>query len=74
MPSTLGPIYKIVKEKHPTYCDGLVKCICGHKETKRPEWKHQVRWALWDLRYNGTLNYSKTSREYSIKKKFDINK
>jgi len=64
---TLGPIYEEIKKKYSEDCDESVICNCGDKETSRAEWKHQVRWALQDLRYTGKINYSKKTREYSMK-------
>lgn len=66
-PLKLGSIYKHIQDKNPKLCDGTVICNCGDKETSRPEWKHQVRWALQDLKYNGNIDYDKNTKEYSLK-------
>lgn len=66
-PSKLAAIYKIIQDKNTNLCDGFVKCTCGDKETGRPEWKHQIRWALQDLSYTGKINYERETREYSLK-------
>ncbi len=64
-PLTLGPIYKEIKKKYPEDCDESIICSCGDKKTSRAEWKHQVRWALQDLRYAKKIGHNQKTREYS---------
>lgn len=50
----LGPlrtdeIYEHIKSRHPNLCNDNIKCNCGGIVTEQPEWKHQVRFAIWDM-------------------------
>ena len=51
-PRNMMQIWKIIKKDNPELCDDEIKCTCGKKEGTAPEWKHQVRWGVQDLKYN----------------------
>lgn len=63
---TLAPIYDAMKEKYSDNCDKTILCSCGNLTTIRPEWKHQVRWALQDLKYSGVIKYDSKTRKYTL--------
>ena len=48
-------------------CDNSVKCDCG-KGSERPEWKHQVLWAIQDCKYHKKITFEPKSKTYSLKK------
>jgi len=62
----VSEIIKKIKSKNRNLCDDTIKCVCGDVQTNKLEWIHQVRWALRDLKYQGKIQYDKTSRIYSI--------
>jgi len=62
----VSEIVKKIKSKNRNLCDDTIKCACGNVQTNKPEWVHQIRWALQDLKYQGKIQYDKTSRIYSI--------
>ena len=57
-----------IKEKHPGFCDDKFLCQCSSASKSYPEWKHQVRWAIQDLKFNSIINIDKTTKFYSIRK------
>lgn len=59
--------YEEFQKQNPDLCNDEVKCKCG-KNTKRPEWKHQIQWAVADLRYHKKIAYSKKTDKYSLMK------
>lgn len=59
-------ILAMIKKKYPENCDDETKCQCGEHVRKSPEWQHQVRWAIQDLRYHKVLAYDKKSKLYSL--------
>lgn len=50
----LRDFYQYAKTYFGELCDDLHLCSCGGP-TRRPEWQHQVRFAVWDLRLAGVL-------------------
>ena len=66
---TLEYIFSIIKNKYSKNCDDKIKCKCGKTNRSIQEWKHQVRWAIQDLKYSKKLVYDKESRLYSLIKK-----
>ena len=58
-----------MKEKFTEYCNDDIKCRCRENTSKKPEWEHQVKWAILDLKYKGMLTFEKESKVYTIKKK-----
>jgi len=66
--STIAQIYELVKVQLDSFCDDSIKCVCGKKGSKQPEWKHQIRWALSDLKEEKMIFLHKKSGRYeSIK-------
>jgi len=66
-PATAQAISKYIQSKNKKLCDDSIKCICGKKSSTMPEWKHQIKWAIQDLKYHGEIDYDKDSGKYSIK-------
>ena len=65
---------KIIVEKiglqFPKNCDDSIKCECGGKNQKnsgRPEWKHQVLWAIQDCKYHNKITFDSKTKKYSLK-------
>ena len=58
-----------VQNKEPDLCDDTIKCECGGFAPNRPEWKHQIRWAIVDLKYSEKITYSKKTKLYSLRQK-----
>ncbi|MGB8645361.1 MAG: PIN-like domain-containing protein [Anaerolineae bacterium] len=48
-------IYSQVKALHPERCNDTIEC--SHGNPGQPEWKHQVRFALWDLKNAGDIDH-----------------
>lgn len=44
-----------MRELHPELCDDDIECTCGGKHNGQPEWRHQVRFAIWDLSHRGDI-------------------
>ena len=66
-PKTIEQIYNKTSNAFPEICDNSIICQCGSTNRKIPEWKHQVRWALQDLKYHSQITFDKEQRMYSIK-------
>ncbi len=47
-------------------CDDNEFCSCG-RLSQRPEWKHQIRWGLVDLKYANRVTFDKNTNKYSTK-------
>ena len=60
-------IMEHVQNKEPDLCDDTIKCECGGFAPNRPEWKHQIRWAIVDLKYSEKITYSKKTKLYSLR-------
>jgi len=54
------------KEIHSGFCDDEFICKCK-SSPRYPEWKHQVRWAIQDLKYHSIITVDKTTKFYSIR-------
>lgn len=67
-PRKLDFIFLSVLENCKNNFDNKITCQCGKQNRSSPEWKHQVRWAIQDLKYNKKLNYDKESGLYSLNK------
>lgn len=65
-PRTIEFIYNKTSNNIPEFCNNNIKCECGGKIRKVPEWKHQVRWAIQDLKYTGKISYDKESKLCSL--------
>ena len=63
-PLTSKEIIDQVQKKFPQNCDESVICECG-KSRNRPEWKHQILWAIQDCRAKKQLIYNQTNKKYS---------
>jgi len=66
-PAGSEKIFTKIRARHYTLCDDEIVCECGKWPSKFPEWKHQIRWALQDLKYYGKISYDKESRNYVLK-------
>lgn len=66
-PHSTNEIIDLIKEKNQDLYDDSIKCECiGGSETT-PEWQHQLRWAIQDLKYQGKLTFDPTTRKYKLK-------
>ena len=65
-PHKMSQIWKLVKKNHKKLCDDSVKCTCGNRSSKSPEWMHQVRWGVQDLKYHGWVELDKETGKYFI--------
>ena len=68
-PQTSSSILKEIKECYPDNCNDDLLCRCGKSVTHSPEWKHQVRWAIQDLKYQSIIQFNQNSKYYSLKNK-----
>lgn len=66
-PSTVHQIWDLVQTTNKKICNNSVECTCGKNRGTTPEWKHQVRWALQDLKYTNKIGYNNTKQEYFLK-------
>jgi len=64
--TNIDTILAAVKTKNKKLCDDNIKCECGKSNRSAPEWRHQVRWALQDLKYTGKISFKKETREFSL--------
>jgi len=53
------------KEKQSGFCDDNFLCKCKN-QSKMPEWKHQVKWAIQDLKYASIIKVDATTKFYSM--------
>lgn len=67
-PRKLEYIFSRMKEEYSQNCIDEIKCECGKYNRSSQEWKHQVRWAIQDLKYNKKLIYDRKSGLYSLNK------
>ncbi len=65
-PIKIANIIEEIKKQCPDLCDDDIKCECGGNTKNKPEWKHQIRWAVADLKYLGKITYSKETKMYTI--------
>ncbi len=65
-PQTTGSILKKIKKFYPDNCNDEFLCRCGKSITVYPEWKHQIRWAIQDLKYQTIIKFDQTSKTYSL--------
>jgi len=56
------------KEIHPGFCDDKIICKCKSSSELYPEWRHQVRWAIQDLKYNSIIKIDDITKFYSLRK------
>ena len=62
-------IVEKTRVKFPKNCDDSIKCECGGKNQKnsgRPEWKHQVLWAIQDLKYSKKIVFDSDKKNYCL--------
>ncbi len=55
-----------VQKKFPKNCDDSVLCNCQVSKN-RPEWKHQILWAIQDCKSKKQLEYNKPTKKYQLK-------
>lgn len=60
---TLNEITDIIKKNLSKSCDDSIICECKGGGV-HPEWKHQVRWALQDLKSVEKIQFKKTHKTY----------
>jgi hypothetical protein len=65
-PMKILHIIEFVKIKYPELCDDSIKCECGGFAPNRVEWKHQIRWAIADLKYFKKITYSNETELYEL--------
>lgn len=66
-PKGILAIMEYVQNKKLDLCNDSIKCECGGFAPNRPEWKHQIRWAIVDLKYSEKITYSKETKIYALK-------
>ena len=69
-PLTAKIIVEKTRVKFPKNCDDSIKCECDGKNQKnsgRPEWKHQVLWAIQDCKYYNKITFDSKTKKYSLK-------
>ena len=62
-------IVEKTRVKFPKNCDNSIKCECDGKNQKnsgRPEWKHQVLWAIQDLKYSKKIVFDSEEKNYRL--------
>ena len=62
-------IVEKTRVKFPKNCDNSIKCECGGKNQKvsgRPEWKHQVLWAIQDCKYSKKIVFDSDKKNYHL--------
>ena len=62
-------IVEKTRVKFPKNCDNSIKCECGGKNQKvsgRPEWKHQVLWAIQDCKYSKKIVFDSEEKNYHL--------
>jgi hypothetical protein len=67
-PRNIMQIWKIIRKNNEEICDDEIKCTCGRKDGNQPEWQHQVRWGVQDLKYHKKIDLNRETRKYFIKK------
>ncbi len=67
IPMKVNEIYERVKKTFPELCDNQVPCSCGGVVRKQPEWCHQVRWALQDLKDRAIVEYNNFDNKWKRK-------
>lgn len=66
-PQTIEEILKFIQSNNESLCDDSIPCVCGKKTGTYPEWKHQVRWGLQDLKYNKKIDRDQQTKKYFLK-------
>jgi hypothetical protein len=66
IPMKSSDIIEHMRKQYPDLCDDSIKCECRKNKKGNPEWKHQIRWALEDLKYSGNISYSKETKFYEV--------
>ena len=62
-------IVEKTRVKFSENCDNSIKCECGGKNQKdsgRPEWKHQVLWAIQDCKYSKKIVFDSEEKNYRL--------
>jgi len=65
-PLTIVHIFKKIQKKHKNLCDNTIICKCGKESSSIPEWKHQIRWAIQDLKFMKKITYDKEKKQYLL--------
>lgn len=61
----ISKVYLGVRAEFPQLCNDRILCSCGEVIRTDPEWHHQVRWALQDLKFKGLVRYDNLTRRWS---------
>ena len=64
-PIEVSTLIEHIKKQYPDLCNNSINCECG-KTTSRPEWQHQVRWAIADLKYSEKIVYLNETKRYAL--------
>ncbi len=64
-PHSTLEIIKQIKKDLPSLCDDKIICNCS-PSSKYPEWTHQVRWAVQDLKSKKLVEFNIKSKQYNI--------
>ena len=59
-------IFTEIRKKVPDLCDDKIICQCGRKPKKTPEWQHQIRWAIQDLKLKKVIARDIENKVYKI--------
>lgn len=63
---SISEIIKIFEDKFSIKYDKSVMCTCGKNRGNKPEWKHQVRWAILDLKYTKKIILNINTKKYIL--------
>ena len=58
-------IVEKTRVKFPKNCDNSIKCECG-QGSERPEWKHQILWAIQDCKYSKKIVFDSDKKNYCL--------
>lgn len=65
-PIEISTLIEHMKKQYPDLCNNSVNCECGRYPSSRPEWQHQIRWAIADLKYSEKIAYSNETKCYAL--------
>jgi len=65
-PLQSGEILARIEKKFPNQCNPEILCVCKGNKQERPEWQHQVLWAIQDLKYSKIINFDSNNKTYSL--------
>ena len=62
-------ILQVFEAKFSKGYDKSIMCTCGKNKGNNPEWKHQIRWAILDLKYTNQIIHDVGTKKYSLNTK-----